>query len=730
MTPSRLGGRTAPPGSPGPRGGLPGPSCATTTGPGTAVTNAVTDGVFQGPVVMAGTVTGGIHHHAAPPVQVTARQLPPCAPYFTNRVTETAALDAARATGTRTVVLSGIAGVGKSALAAQWLHTQQVTADAQLHAALTPPQGAGSHPEDVLAPWLRALGVERPPGRGAELVGLWRSLTAQREIHVLIDGARDAEQVRPLLPSGSRSVAVVTSRRLLWELSADGALLLPLGPLDQRDAVALLCAAAGAPDTATAEGPSRTAAEALAAACAHLPLPLVLTGARLRSRPGRPFTDTARPPGRSSHDPQERALMAIADALTTSYDALQPEAQYLYRALGSLPVTTADADLAAAVCAMSPAEAGWFLEVLADERLLDPAPPGEAPHPRYRMGNAVRDHAHSTALEAGTAQEREGALRRLGDWLLDYARHAQRVLTPAQATLLNPAPAGPAPDGLFEDAAAALAWLDGQERNFLPVLKATESAGWDERVYELVDAWWPFFTFRHRYRLWAEAHEIGAAAARRAGNEAVLRQMLTSGAIGLSADGELAEAADWYEQVRRSARAAGDVRDEGQALLGMGACRLEAGDPVQAREHVHAAMSRWEACGYARGVGLAEITLGEICLAEDDPTAARIHLTSAHRRLNELAEPYEAARALALHGHARVRCGESAEAIADLDRALAAVAPSTRWQARTLEWLGDAHHQRGDAGTARAYWRKAEDLNETMQRPADTVRLREKAAER
>ncbi|MFF2226997.1 hypothetical protein ACFVV7_27190 [Streptomyces globisporus] len=676
---------------------------------------------------MARTVAGGVHHHAAPPLHVTARQLPRRAPYFTDRFTERAALDAARATGTQTVVLSGIAGIGKSALGVQWLHTLQEDADAQLHADLAAPSSAAFHADEVLASWLRALGVERPPVREPELVGLWRSLTAQREVHVLIDGARDAEQVRPLLPTGPRSVAVVTSRRLLWELAADGALLLPLGPLEQRDAVALLCAAAGAPDAATADGPSRAAAEALVEACAHMPLPLVLTGARVRSRPGRPFTAQARPPAQSVHDPQERALMAIADSLTTSYNELPLEAQDLYRTLGSLPVTTVDAELAAAVCEICPDEAGWYLEVLAEQRLLDP-PSGDDTDPRYRMSKAVRDHARATALEADTAQEREGALRRLGDWLLDRARRAQRVLTPAQATLLNPAPGATRSYGLFTTEAAALAWLDGQEGNFLPVLEAMQAAGWDERVYGLVDAWWPFFKFRHRYRLWAKAHEIGAAAARRAGNEAVLRQMLASGAIGLSAGGEHGQAADWYEQVRQSARAAGDVRDEGQSLLGLGACHLEAGDPGLARERLDAAMSLWEACGYIRGVGLAEITLGEVCLAEDDPAAARIHLTSAYRRLTELNETYEAARALALHGHARVRCGQSAEAIAELERALDAVARSTRWKARTLEWLGDAHHHGGYTAAARTCWGKAADLYEQIPRPADAGRLRALAA--
>ncbi|MFJ5734015.1 tetratricopeptide repeat protein [Streptomyces microflavus] len=697
----------------------------TNTGQSTAPSNAITGGTLAGPVVQAGTITGGIHHHLAPPSPpVIARQLPRPAPHFTGRATEQAALDSARATGASMVVLSGISGVGTSALAIQWLHAQAAPAGVQLYADLT--HTAGPRPEAVLQPWLRALGVDRAPAQRAEAVALWRSITAGRAVHVLIDGAVDAEQVRPLIPSGPRSLTVITSRRVLWELSADGALVLPVTPLSPRDAVRLLCAAAGDPEAAE-DGAALPGAKALAEACAHLPLPLVLAGARFRSRPGRLLASPARASGPSTHLPQEHARTGITNALNDSYTALEPDARRLYRTLGVLPARTVDADLAAAVCEMPPAEAGWLLEVLADERLLDFAP-DDSPDPRYRMNGAVRDHAHATALGGDTEQERDAALRRLCDWMLAYARHAQRLITPAQATLLNPGP--PVPDGLFEDEQAALAWLEGQEDNFLPVLKSAESAGWDERVFGLVDVWWPFFLHRHPYALWITAHEIGVAAARRVGNEPVLRQMLASGAIGLSADGQLDKATYWYEQVLEAALAAGDVRDEGQALLGLGACHLDAGRPQRARPHLEAAVSRWESCEYLRGIGLAEITLGEVCLAEDDPAAAKVHLTSAHRRLSELTETFEASRALALHGHARVRCGESAEAIAELERALDGVASSARWRARTLEWLGEAHHHRGDAGTARTCWGRAADLYETICRSADAERLRTRAAER
>ncbi|MFJ9574595.1 hypothetical protein [Streptomyces bacillaris] len=689
---------------------IPGPN-----GAPTATTNAIAGGAFMAPVVLAGTISGGIHHHFPPPsTPATPRQLPRCAPHFTNRDTESAALDAARATGTSMMVLSGIAGVGTSALAAQWLHAQAPSADVQLYADLM--HTAGRRPEAVLQRWLRALGVDRAPAQKADAVGLWRSLTTDRAVHVLLDGAVDAEQVRPLIPSGPRSLTVITSRKLLWELAVDGALVLPVNPLSRRDAVRLLCAAAGDPQAA--DDALLPGAEALAEACAHLPLPLVITGARVRARPGRrSFTFPARTAGSPPHLPQEHARMAITDALNVAYADLEPDAQRVYRTLGFLPARTVDADLAAAVCEVPPAVADWLLQVLHDERLLDV--PGDSPEPRYRMNDAVRDHAK--ALDAGTEQEREAALRRLCDWMLTRARHAQRLVTSAQATLLNP---GPATGGPFEDKAAALAWLDGQEEDLLPVLKAAESAGWDDLIVGVVDAWWPYFLHRHPYELWIDAHEFGVAAARRSGNAPALRQMLASGAIGLSAGGYITRAVQWYEEVLEGARTAGDTRDAGQALLGLGACHLESGQLDRARQRLEGAMSLWEACGYPRGVGLAEITLGEVCLAEANPTAAREHLASAHNRLTELGEAYEGARALALHGHARARSGETAEGIAELKLALETITGSPRWHARALEWLGEAHRHHGDTATARTCWSEAAGLHEGLGRSTDAARLR------
>ncbi|MFJ6437814.1 hypothetical protein [Streptomyces sp. NPDC091416] len=398
--------------------------------------------------------------------------------------------------------------------------------------------------------------------------------------------------------------------------------------------------------------------------------------------------------------------MAITIALNDAYDGLEAAAQDLYRAFGVLPNIVLDADMAAAVGALSPSEAGWLLEILADERLLDPTPPRPAPEPRYLMNEAVRPHARSHAAAAG-AHSGE-ALNRLFVWMLGFATAAQRLLTPAQATLRKSAPVT---TGLFQDKDGAQAWLDRQAGNLLPVLTAATEAGLP--AWELTDAFWPHFLFRHPYELWGAAHEIGLDSARRTGNADAVRQMLNSGAIGFGAAGKHGTAAYWYMQSLHAARAADDVRDEGQALLGLGVCHLNSDRLPEAEEMLMEATARWSECGYRRGVGLAQIALAEV-LFPTDPRAALERLATARTLLTALGEHYEAARALALHGRFLDKTGRSADAIDELMTALPSVRERDWWQACVKEWLGDAHNRLGNRGDGHTYWLGAAVLYDSI----------------
>ncbi|MFJ8785865.1 tetratricopeptide repeat protein [Streptomyces sp. NPDC102476] len=416
--------------------------------------------------------------------------------------------------------------------------------------------------------------------------------------------------------------------------------------------------------------------------------------------------------------------MAITTGLTQSYGSLEANAQYVYRSLGLLPVDLVDPDMVATVCRLEWGEADWLLEVLADEQLLEPDKSAPDQPVRYRVGSTVREHMRARAAQHDSADDREDVVRRLCEWMLALATQAQQRLTPAQGTLrrrlLPPADTL----AVFDDEPGAMAWLEAHEHDLVGVLQAAVAAGMDEVAWQLVDAFWPWFLRRHPYALWVKAHEIGLAAARRAGNAAAVRQMLLSGAIGLTSAGRLTDAIGWYAQALDAARADGDVRDEGQALLGLGACHHNSDRPQEARPLLSQAITLWEACGYPRGVALAMIVLGEITLAEDPGQAVDL-FARARTMLLAAEDPYDATRALVLQGHAHVLAGDASGGVRELESALAALtdAGSTLWRGQALEYLGQAHSVRGETAAARECYQQAADLYGSI-RPADAERVR------
>ncbi|MEU2354430.1 tetratricopeptide repeat protein [Streptomyces misionensis] len=413
---------------------------------------------------------------------------------------------------------------------------------------------------------------------------------------------------------------------------------------------------------------------------------------------------------------EDPTQMVTASALDATYHGLAEETQRLYRRLGTLPVHDISPDMAAAITGLPWRHAEAGLGILADEYLLEPA---AAHHDgvRYRLVTAA--HARELALQHDPEDERLLVQRRLCEWLLSIASQAQQRLTPAQETLqMSLGCAFPAYTAPFADDAGALAWLETHEGALLEILKVAEVAGWHELVWRTVDAFWPLFLRRHPYELWVAAHEIGLAAARRAGHDAAVRQMLASGAIGLNAAGRLDEAITWGTLALEAARAAGDVRDEGQALHGLGECHAQAGRQAHARGLLTQAISRWEECGYRRGVALSTIVLGEIALA-DNADCALYLFTKAYTLLLQVNDSFDAARALALKGHARVLTGDVAAGIGEMKEALRMLveAGGARWQARTLELLGRAHQGLGETQTAGAFYRLSAALYADLAMP-------------
>jgi tetratricopeptide (TPR) repeat protein len=662
---------------------------------------------LSGVTVQARDIHGGVHVHAPP--RPVPRQLPPAPGRFVNRRADLAALDALLHRRERTgaaqtlIVVSGPAGIGKTALVSRWLGDRgpELFPDGLLYTDLRGHSEDGPvAPGEVLGQFLRALGAQSVPAGLAEQVTQWRSRSAGLRLAVMLDNAFTPAQIRPMLPAGPGAVVVVTSRRRLTGLGMDGAEFHHLAGLDADDGVELLTRGIGA-DRVAGELP---AAQRIVTLCAGLPLAVCLASARLASRPRQPVAALADALAR--HEEGLAALevegeATVSKALDASYAVLDGEAALLYRRLGRLPLPAFDAATAAAACARSLRWAESSLDDLVEANLLEDIGPDT-----YRFHDLVRVHARELGAADERGPERGRALRRVCDWYLWAATAAEQRLTPVQFTLRRDYAEPVALPAPFEDDAGALAWLDGHRAGLMTLVRAAAGQDWHDMAWQLVDAMWPLFLRLRHYDLWITAHEIGLAAARAAGDARAERQMLCSGAIGLSAARRLADAITWYEAVLRAARAAGDPRDEGQALLGLGGCHHEAGRPEEAVPYLHRAIEVWDACGYPRGTGLARTVLGEVALAADRTEEAAAYFVQARDCLLTVDSPHDAARALAFLGRAHARAGRHTDGTAEMEAALATFTSSgaLHWQARTLEMLGLSARERGDTPAARDRW--------------------------
>jgi DNA-binding SARP family transcriptional activator len=364
---------------------------------------------------------------------VVPRQLPAAAAHFIGRQDEmkTLTLQLDRSAGASESVtiwaIVGTAGIGKTALALHWAH--RVAArfpQGQLYADLRGFGPRGPAPvEEVIRGFLGALGVppaEFPVHLEAQ-TALYRSLLAERSMLVLLDNARDAEQVRPLLPGSPACVVVVTSRNHLTGLVvAEGAYPLNLGLLTEADAADVLARRLGSARLSA----EPQAARKLVGLCARLPLALAVVAGRAAGRPEVPLgrivaeLRTARLDALATGEPATD-LRAV---LSWSYGRLPDRAAAMLRRLASAPGTDITAASAAGLAGLDLREARTALAELARAHVIEEQAPG-----RF----AINDLLRAYALERASTDDPPGpgeALRRAGQ---PQAARASRSRPAAQA---------------------------------------------------------------------------------------------------------------------------------------------------------------------------------------------------------------------------------------------------------------------------------------------------------
>ena len=532
-------------------------------------TGAIGGSQFQGRNIV---IQGGVTHYAPPVSNISVpRQLPPDVTHFTGRESDLAKLDALlggeRAALTTSVVISavaGAAGIGKTALAVHWAHRAAWRfSDGQLYVNLRgydpgPPMTA----TQALDGFLRALEVtpERIPTDVDAQAGLFRTLLSARRMLIVLDNARSAGQVRPLLPGTAGCLVLVTSRSHMSGLVArDGAQRLTLDALAPQESLALLRSIIGA-ERVDAE---LEAANYLARRCVHLPLALRIAAQLANARPRTTLADLAaqlaegpdRLDALATNDEDETT--AVRAVFSWSVHSLNPQAARAFRLLGLHKGADISIPAAAVLTDSSPAQARRLLDALAEAHLLD------TDSDRYHFHDLLRDYAAERAMAEESEEDRTSAIRRLLASYLAGAQSATRWLAYEHKYSAAPGENGGSdPNSPFRTRDDAAKWLKAELDNLVAATRQATESGDNATAWQLPNAMWSFYLGHWSFDAWITTAEIGLAATRRLGNCRAEANMLSFLASAYHFSDRPQEALQRHQQALDIHRQIGPVTDD------------------------------------------------------------------------------------------------------------------------------------------------------------------------
>ncbi|KAA2264691.1 tetratricopeptide repeat protein [Solihabitans fulvus] len=663
----------------------------------------------------------------AVPHRVTPRQLPAHTAHFVGRAKElhrlTGLLDSA-AHGGGTVVISavdGSAGIGKTTLAVHWARqTAERFPDGQLFVNLRgfDPSRPPTRPEDAVRGLLNAFEVppERIPPDPDAQAALYRSLVADRHMVIVLDNARDADQVRPLLPGSPNCVVVITSRNQLAGLVAhEGARPLTLDVLSREEAVALLARYLGE-DRVTAEP---EAVSAVIEHCARLPLALAIAAARAALNPQLPLRTLA-------EDLRDaRTRLNILDAgdretnvravFSWSYAHLSSQAARMFRFLGEHPGPDISLPAAASLAGMPTARTGPLLAELTRAHMLTEHVPG-----RFTFHDLLRVYATERARSVDSEDERHAAIARTLDHYLQTGHAANVVMHPTRLPITLPPPHSHALTERISDSAQALAWFDAE----LPVLTASIDkaleCGFNMHAWQIPWTLASYLDWQGHPNSWVSTQRIALLAAQRLQDrEAQARTHLILG-HACAALRLLDEARLSLQSALELARQLGDVAGEASAHRALGwACDLQ-NDPAGAVAHCKQALALFKSIGRTEDVGS---TLNAI-------SVSHANLGDQQSALSYAARAIEACRAAGLRrdegdamnslAYIHYHFGDHPQALASLIRAseLYDEQRDRYKRADVLANIGDVHHATGDPEAAQEAWSAALIILDELGHPA------------
>lgn len=654
------------------------------------------------------------------------RQLPAPPALFTGRTRELGLLDgplgpsAGQAHSVAIFAIGGVGGIGKTWLALHWAHENLGRfPDGQLYVNLRgfTPLGEPVQPQTAVRGFLDALGADPAtlPADPDAQAALYRSLTAGKQLLIVLDNARDTAQVAPLLPGSPTCTVIVTSRSRLAGLAvAHGARPLTLDTLTDTEARHLLARYLGT-DRVAAEPDDVTA---LLDHCAGLPLAIGILAARATMSPDVRLAELVA----ELREEQTRLDALYTGDLTadlrtvfaSSYRALDPDAARMFRLLGLAPGPDISLPATACLTSLPMPQARALLRGLEAAHLIQESVAG-----RYRMHDLVRLYAAERAREEPVESSDE-ALLRLLDFYLHSAHAATGRLDPHRDRIHLTAPRHGVTPQDPADHGAALAWFTAEHSVLLSAVDLAAGTRCDPHAWQLAWALETFFDYRGHWHDWAAVQHTALDAARRlgdrsrqAGSHRSLGSVHTQ--MGLLDEGHahFSRALELYDQL-------GDRVGQAHTHRGLGWVCDRKGLSREALDHNEQALAHYRRTGHRTGQARSLNNAGWMHIMLSDYRRALDYCAQAVALNQEIGDRHGEAGAWDSLGHAHHHLAEYTDAVRcyqqalDLDREFG----DRYGETEILGHLGDTHVAVGDLDAARVVWSRALDVADEIGHPS------------
>lgn len=625
-----------------------------------------------------------LRRHGPAPVGeagVVYNALPPDTAAFTGRqseideITERVAAAAEHGGVIGISAIGGMAGVGKSTLAVHVAHlladrfpSRQLFVDLHAHTASKAP----ADPAATLAGLLTGDGLDprQLPTGLPQLSALWRTRMAGRRTLLVLDNAADSAQVAPLLPGGTGSLVLITSRRHLGDLPYAVAEV-SLDVMPPADAMAMFLSLAP-----RAVGQEKQVAD-LVELAGFLPLAISLL-ARVYAKHRTWSMDELIGETRDRLLTLSAEQGTVAAAFDLSYQALPPARRRFFRLLGLHPGSDLDPYAAAALTDTTPSEAEAHLDALHGDHLAT-----EPSYRRYGMHDLIRAHARAHTENSDPIEQRDFAL----DRLLNYYAHTAHTTSTAIARLPRPGLDEPVSAHARElrDREAARAWLRAEYANLEAAFVFAQAHRLDRHAIALAAGLAEILQADGPWSRAVQIHQVAVEAAERLDHPAARATALTDLGRARYMTGDLPGAADAQRRALDIYREVGNRDGEANTLTYLGRVLVATGDLPGAADALTRALEIYRQVGNRDGEANTLDNLGRVRhLAGDFSGAAQAQ-----------------ARALEIYSRSGNRHGE-ATTLTDLGRVQYTIGDypqAADTLTRALEMYRQIGNRNGEANT-------------------------------